>query len=131
MLRLVASMISCKDNLKAQRETLAVSSLGWGQSEPQPQGEALRARGTTQARAHRGGGACGAHSAAAFLRDCHVFRCLSAHRMVWYGLLTYAWKGSVAGWSSVTSVCHQGGLRLRGGRGRLRRPWSPPPSVAP
>lgn len=34
-----------------------------------------------------------------------VFRCPSGHQMVGSGLLTCAWKGSVADWSSVTPVC--------------------------
>ncbi|XP_025747528.1 sushi domain-containing protein 3 isoform X1 [Callorhinus ursinus] len=34
-----------------------------------------------------------------------VFHCPSGHQMVGSGLLTCAWKGSVAEWSSVTPVC--------------------------
>ncbi len=62
----------------------------------------------------------------------------SGHLMARYGLLTCAWEGSVAAWSSVTSVClcvPRGGLGLGGGRGPpVRRPPScarPRPSSAP
>ncbi|XP_032162442.1 sushi domain-containing protein 3 isoform X2 [Mustela erminea] len=34
-----------------------------------------------------------------------VFHCPSGHQMVGSGLLTCAWKGSVAEWSSVTPMC--------------------------
>uniref|UniRef100_A0A8C0K5E8 Sushi domain containing 3 n=1 Tax=Canis lupus dingo TaxID=286419 RepID=A0A8C0K5E8_CANLU len=34
-----------------------------------------------------------------------VFHCPSGHQMVGSGLLTCAWKGSIAEWSSVTPVC--------------------------
>lgn len=34
-----------------------------------------------------------------------VFHCPSGHQMVGSGLLTCAWKGSIAEWSSVSPVC--------------------------
>nr|XP_055167579.1 sushi domain-containing protein 3 isoform X3 [Nyctereutes procyonoides] len=34
-----------------------------------------------------------------------VFHCPSGHQMVGSGLLTCAWKGNIAEWSSVTPVC--------------------------
>ncbi|KAF5912919.1 hypothetical protein HPG69_007912, partial [Diceros bicornis minor] len=42
-----------------------------------------------------------------------VFHCPSGHQMVGSGLLTCAWKGSVAEWSSGTPVCKAALRRVR------------------
>lgn len=104
---------SFKDNLKAQRETLSEGGL-WVSQSPSRRAKLggrawegcwgyARARDRTgacaQVRPRPSGG-----SLRVLCGDCHVLRCPSGLQIAGDGLLACAWKGTVARWSSGTSV---------------------------